>query len=157
MIRTGKQDFIKLWRHYWGQDDNISTKIPCPWKVLKTHNLQVKKKKVFYEVLTSRSLLHKCPPVLLFLWWNTMIKNKLEGGGCYLACTSTSMLTIEGSQDRNSVQAGTQRPKLMQRPWMCATCWLASHGFLSPTFLQNPGTLVQEWTNLQWASFPNYH
>ena len=35
----------------------------------------------------------------------------------YLAYTSTSLFITEGSQDRNSNQAGTWRQELMQEPW----------------------------------------
>jgi hypothetical protein len=47
---------------------------------------------------------------------NTMMKAVWEER-IYLAYTSTLLLVIKGSQDRNSHRAETWRQELMQRPW----------------------------------------
>ena len=52
----------------------------------------------------------------------------------YLACISTVLYIIKGSQDRNSNRAGTWRQKLIQRPGSSAY-WLALHGLLILSFL----------------------
>jgi hypothetical protein len=49
----------------------------------------------------------------------------------YLACASTLLFIIEGSQARNSSRAGTWRQELMQRPWRGAASCLSPHVFLS--------------------------
>ena len=49
----------------------------------------------------------------------------------YWAYTSTSPFIIEGSQDRNSLRAGTWRQELVQRPRRGAAYWLAPHDLLS--------------------------
>jgi hypothetical protein len=48
----------------------------------------------------------------------------------YLTCTSTSLLIIGRSQNRNSRREGTWRQALMQRPWKSAIYWLAQPALL---------------------------
>ena len=67
---------------------------------------------------------------LLLLWWNTLIRIKLERKDCF-PYTSTTLFITEGSQDRNSNWAGTWRQELMQRPQRGAAYWLAPGGLLS--------------------------
>jgi hypothetical protein len=45
------------------------------------------------------------------------------------AYKSTSLFSLEGSQDRCSDRAGTQRQDLIERPWKGAAYWLARHGW----------------------------
>jgi hypothetical protein len=48
----------------------------------------------------------------------------------YLAYTSTSLVIIKRSQDRNSSRAENWRQELMQRPWKGAVYWLAPYDLL---------------------------
>jgi hypothetical protein len=48
----------------------------------------------------------------------------------YSAYTSTLLLIIKGSQDRNSHGVGTWRQELMQKPWKDAAYSLAQPAFL---------------------------
>lgn len=47
------------------------------------------------------------------------------------AYKSTSLFSLEGSQDRCSDRAGTQRQDLIERPWKGAAYCLVSSGLLS--------------------------
>jgi hypothetical protein len=66
---------------------------------------------------------------LHLLWWNNMTKSNL--GMKDLANVFLLLLVIEGSYGRNSNKVGTQRQKLMQRPWNSVAHWLSLHGLFS--------------------------
>jgi hypothetical protein len=60
-----------------------------------------------------------------------MTKKQVGEENVYSAYTFTLLFITQGSQDRNSLRAGTCRQELMQRPWRDVTYWLASPGLLS--------------------------
>jgi hypothetical protein len=61
---------------------------------------------------------------------NTMTTSN-SGRKWFLWLMLPMVVTIEGSQDRNSNRAGTWRQELMQRLWRSAAYWLVPHGFLN--------------------------
>jgi len=60
-----------------------------------------------------------------------MTKKQVEEERVYLAYTSTSLLLIKRSQDRNSDKAGIWRQELMQRPRRSPVYWLAPYDLVS--------------------------
>jgi hypothetical protein len=58
---------------------------------------------------------------------------------------------IEGNHDRNPNWAETWRQKLMLKPWMCATYWLALHGMFSLLTHKSPGPPTPGWYHPKWT------